>query len=308
MENRLRNILRRHRLKIRMDLEPENILAKLVEILSDTDEGEIKAETTREKKCDKLLEILPRKGPNAFKVFVEALKGEASHLASDLIEVEEGTEHEPTHVGRSSAKLREEIHELKTKLRAVEQSYKKTQQKHEVGKTRDGKGKDIDIIAVGLQKKETTSESLSEKEQDEREQKEIERDSARGESHSLRKEVKEMKNIIPEKSGDYQPKIQALQRDEGRRERKERGNLQLLSRKPEAAKEEKQLQRKATRPERKFSQQISKVTCEKGKKKKKKKKRTTTQKVRCCRKEFVAADTEAKIDFLPQVADKLITD
>ncbi|KAK2562013.1 hypothetical protein P5673_014751 [Acropora cervicornis] len=110
-----------------------------------------------------------------------------------------------------------------------------------------------------------------------------------------------MKNIIPEKSGDYQPKIQALQRDEGRRERKERGNLQLLSRKPEAAKEEKQLQRKATRPERKFSQQISKVTCEKGKKKKKKKKRTTTQKVRCCRKEFVAADTEAKIDFLPQV-------
>ena len=86
MENRLRNILRRHRLKIRMDLEPENILAKLVEILSDTDEGEIKAETTREKKCDKLLEILPRKGPNAFKVFVEALKGEASHLASDLIE------------------------------------------------------------------------------------------------------------------------------------------------------------------------------------------------------------------------------
>jgi len=86
MENRHRNILRRHRFKIRMDLEPENILAKLVEILSDTDEGEIKAETTREKKCDKLLEILPRKGPNASKVFVEALIGEASHLASDLIE------------------------------------------------------------------------------------------------------------------------------------------------------------------------------------------------------------------------------
>ena len=185
----------------------------------------------------------------------------------------------------------------------MEQSYKKTQQKHEVGKTRDGKGKDIDITAVGLQKKETTSESVSEKEQDEREQKEIERDSARGVNHSLRKEVKEMKNIIPEKSEDYQPKIRALQRDEGG-ERKERGNLQLLSRKPEAAKEEKQevgqLQRKATRPERKFSQQISKVTCEKGKKKKKKK-RTTTQKVRCCRKEFVAVDTEAEIDFLPQV-------
>ena len=85
--------MRRHQSNIRTDLEPKNILAKLVEILSDTDEGEIKAETTREKKCDKLLEILPRKGPNAFKVFVEALKGEAPHLASDLIEA--GNKEEP---------------------------------------------------------------------------------------------------------------------------------------------------------------------------------------------------------------------
>ena len=86
MEEKHRNILRRHRSSIRMDLEPENILANLVEILNDTDEGEIKAQPTREKRCDKLLDILPRKGPNAFIVFVEALKREAVHLASDLIE------------------------------------------------------------------------------------------------------------------------------------------------------------------------------------------------------------------------------
>ena len=198
---------------------------------------------------------------------------------------------------------------MKTKLKAEKQSYKKTQQKLEEGKTRDGKGndtKEIDITAVGLQKTETTTESLSEKEQDEGKQKEIERDSARGENQPSRKEVKELKNIIPKKSGDYQPKIKALQRDEGG-ERKERKNLQLLPPKLEAAKEEQkqevgQLQRKATRPERTVSEQISEVTREKGKKKKKKKKkRTTTQKVRCCRREFVAADTEAKIDFLPQV-------
>ena len=86
MEEKHRNILRRHWSSIRMDLEPENILANLVEILNHTDEEEIKSQPTRKKKCDKLLDILPRKGPNAFIVFVEALKGKASHLASDLIE------------------------------------------------------------------------------------------------------------------------------------------------------------------------------------------------------------------------------
>ena len=72
MEERHRIILRHHRANIIMDLEPENILSNLVEILIDTDEGDIKAQSTREKRCDKLLDILPRKGPNAFKVFVEA--------------------------------------------------------------------------------------------------------------------------------------------------------------------------------------------------------------------------------------------
>ena len=86
MEEKHRDILRRHQANIRMDLEPENILANLVEILNHRDEGEIKAQKTREKRCDTLLGILPRKGPNAFIMFVEALKGEASHLALDLIE------------------------------------------------------------------------------------------------------------------------------------------------------------------------------------------------------------------------------
>lgn len=93
MEEKHREILRRHQSNIRMDLEPKNILAKLVEILNPKDEGEIKAQQTREERCDTLLEILPRKGPNAFIIFVEALKGEAPHLASDLIEA--GNKEEP---------------------------------------------------------------------------------------------------------------------------------------------------------------------------------------------------------------------
>ena len=85
--------MRRHQSNIRTDLEPKNILAKLVEILTRTEEGKIKAQQTREERCDTLLEILPRKGPNAFIIFVEALKGEAPHLASDLIEA--GNKEEP---------------------------------------------------------------------------------------------------------------------------------------------------------------------------------------------------------------------
>ena len=93
MEEKHRNILRRHRSSIRVDLEPKNILANLHEILNDTDEGEINAQPTREQRCDKLLEILRRKGPNAFKVFVEALQGESPHLALDLIAA--GNKEEP---------------------------------------------------------------------------------------------------------------------------------------------------------------------------------------------------------------------
>ena len=93
MEERLRQILRRHLSNIRMDLEPENILPNLVEILTEKDEEKIKAQSTRQERCDKLLDILLRKGRKAFTVFVEALKGEAPHLASDLIEA--GNNKEP---------------------------------------------------------------------------------------------------------------------------------------------------------------------------------------------------------------------
>ena len=68
-----------------MDLEPNHILPNLVRVLNEMDEEEIREQSTRRGRCEKLLEILPRKGPNAFKVFVEALVREAPHLASDLI-------------------------------------------------------------------------------------------------------------------------------------------------------------------------------------------------------------------------------
>ena len=86
MEEKHRLILRNHQATLKKDLEPNRILSYLVEILDETDEGEIKAQPTKEKRCDKLLEILPSKGPKAFEVFVEVLKKHALHLALPLIE------------------------------------------------------------------------------------------------------------------------------------------------------------------------------------------------------------------------------
>ena len=58
------------------DLEPKDTLSKLTTVLDENEEEEIKAQSTRKERCDKLFEILRRKGPNALKPFVEALKKE----------------------------------------------------------------------------------------------------------------------------------------------------------------------------------------------------------------------------------------
>ena len=86
MEERHRLILRRHKSILEKDLEPKGILSELTTVLDQNEEDQIKAQSTRIERCDKLFEILPRKGPKAFEVFVEALKNPWPHLASYLIE------------------------------------------------------------------------------------------------------------------------------------------------------------------------------------------------------------------------------
>ena len=84
MEQKHRTILRHYWCDIRDNLEPNNILPKLVLVLGETDEEEIKEQSTRQERCDKLLKILPTRGENAFDVFVNALVKEAPHLAKKL--------------------------------------------------------------------------------------------------------------------------------------------------------------------------------------------------------------------------------
>ena len=93
MEEKHRTILRRQWSNIRDNLEPNNILPKLVLVLRETDEEEIREQSTRQERCDKLLYILPTRGENAFNVFVNALVQEAPHLAKKLTEA--GNKDEP---------------------------------------------------------------------------------------------------------------------------------------------------------------------------------------------------------------------
>ena len=73
MNDRHRDILRRNWSTLRRDLEPMKLLPYLVNVLDVTDEHEVKVKATREDRIDKLLEILPRRGPEAFDDFVKAL-------------------------------------------------------------------------------------------------------------------------------------------------------------------------------------------------------------------------------------------
>ena len=108
MENWQRDILRRHQSYLEEDLEPTDILSNFSpKVLTNADVEQIRAQSTRKERCDKLLEILPRKGPTAFKEFVEALKKKAPHLA--LVLIVAGNKEEPN---QSSALRDRSINEV----------------------------------------------------------------------------------------------------------------------------------------------------------------------------------------------------
>ena len=86
MDDKHREILRRNRTDLVKDLEPLKLLNDLGECLDEDDREEIKALTGRKSQAEKLLDMIPRKGPKAFQCFVAALYGRQKHLAEPLIE------------------------------------------------------------------------------------------------------------------------------------------------------------------------------------------------------------------------------
>ena len=90
MDEKHRKILRHHRPFLMRDLEAKKILPCLADILGEADDQEIMQQNTREESSDKLLEILARRGPEAFSEFLKALQKVQPHLAEPLIK-EAGT-------------------------------------------------------------------------------------------------------------------------------------------------------------------------------------------------------------------------
>lgn len=75
MDKKHKQLLRKNRITLAQDLEATQLLNYLFqeEGLSENDLESIKAEKTRRTQAEKLLDILPRRGPKAFDIFCRAL-------------------------------------------------------------------------------------------------------------------------------------------------------------------------------------------------------------------------------------------
>lgn len=75
MEDSKRDVLQKHRLQISTAINPRRVVEELYSrgLLDTNDREEILAETTTQYTAFKLLDILPRKGPKAFDIFLQTL-------------------------------------------------------------------------------------------------------------------------------------------------------------------------------------------------------------------------------------------
>ncbi|KAJ7318638.1 hypothetical protein OS493_037701 [Desmophyllum pertusum] len=127
MDDKHRDILRRHWPSLRKNLEIVELLPQLGDVLGQADQEKVQAEATRREKIDKLLDIIPRKGPEAFDNFLKALQKIQPFLAVPLLQESEKEEMK-TELNRArthSAKLREEVVQLGRGLEKEQQKHKK---------------------------------------------------------------------------------------------------------------------------------------------------------------------------------------
>lgn len=85
-----RDILRHVRADLAKDMDPQEVLLQMSTnlVFSPRDEEEIMAKEGRTRQCETLLDILPRRGAEAFSSFVNALKSSRFqlHLATIIRE------------------------------------------------------------------------------------------------------------------------------------------------------------------------------------------------------------------------------
>ena len=85
MSEKHRNLLKYYRVALVKDLEPVKLLVDLLEVLDEEDVEVVKSENLRSRQAATLLDIICRRGPRAFDVFVSALEKKQPHLAKMLL-------------------------------------------------------------------------------------------------------------------------------------------------------------------------------------------------------------------------------
>lgn len=83
MNKEHRTLLRKNRVALVDDLEPRPVVNYLYQagILTDNDVEVVNSLGTRQDKVEKILDIVPRRGPSAFDAFYKSLLLDQSHLA-----------------------------------------------------------------------------------------------------------------------------------------------------------------------------------------------------------------------------------
>lgn len=88
MDDKHRNILKRCKVKLVKEMEPNEVLLQIVDQLLFTteDENKIKSKVTRQQQCETLLAILERKGAEAYEIFKKTLEIVHPHLARTIVD------------------------------------------------------------------------------------------------------------------------------------------------------------------------------------------------------------------------------
>jgi len=91
MQEEDRKTLQRNRQALVKDLEAKRVASLLYsrEIFSIDDKDEVNAKATASEQRETVLDILPRKGPRAFRVFCDVLEEVSPHLEALLRPVQE---------------------------------------------------------------------------------------------------------------------------------------------------------------------------------------------------------------------------
>ena len=94
MEQSDRDTLRRNRQDLLKDLEAKKVASRLYSrsVFSEEDKDEVNSKSTAYEQGEYLLDILPKKGPKAFRAFCDVLHELSPHLESLLRPVQEAGE------------------------------------------------------------------------------------------------------------------------------------------------------------------------------------------------------------------------